>query len=104
MEIYPDTLQDAIVGDDREGSVVTVTLRKETPDQGEGGQDHGSRARVTFERIQIPIKEAQQGQRKVRLELRLAVKSKRRPIKVALYGRECPRFPKLTTANDNPVK
>ncbi len=29
MEIYPDTLQEAIVGDDREGSVVTVTLRKE---------------------------------------------------------------------------
>jgi hypothetical protein len=29
MEIYPDTLQDAIVGDDREGSVVTLTLRKE---------------------------------------------------------------------------
>ena len=29
MEIYADTLQDAIIGDDAEGSVVTLTVRKE---------------------------------------------------------------------------
>ncbi len=29
MEIYPDTIQDAIVGDDIDGSMVTLTVRKE---------------------------------------------------------------------------
>lgn len=29
MEVYPDTLQDAIIGDDADGSMVTLTVRKE---------------------------------------------------------------------------